>query len=985
MNIMLEQFNLPRYIDGLSFADASKKIQSKFKERTDPESINTEKEMLDRLKQMQEHVKAQQEAQEEPERSGGDLVAGSEGMPLDEEEITQEYNQEQGAEEDLMSQIQSAYGGNQYAYGGPGEETPTTKANITSKVAGLTGIGTSPTNENMDFDTKQIVRYQPGVTSGQTGKKGFYLYSKNAGEPGFDPLRHREFVNQEEMMAVQRTPQWKSYMQGQSKMALGGDEEDLHYIPETAKQRFSPVIPSNDQSISSSIMSLAKTAGSFAYGGEDKKETNDFLYGGYGQQVPEGIGYAFGMQNQDQLNFAQSFSKNNPLPSSFSPDFSDSISSPNLLSKFDATNPLSAAPGSGTDVSSVASGSGPSVAGYAQLATTAMDLGKQVFGSTGIDTSGRSKVAEGKVGNAALSGAAKGAAAGMAFSPIGAGVGAVVGGLAGFIGGKRRKKAAAIANRNATYADAAVNDNKFYEGGEEDDKIKISDNRKIRATTRQRMDPNVDLVSGSYSSKTITDIVNASLKNGVDPDTAIALAMQESKIGNIDENLGHILGGSYRGEEANDMTRLLSEKMHAGRKLGRKTDEELLQMYNGTGKIFPSTEQEDHGFKMKKAYGVPVGKKGIDMGKTNLYGVQVKDIRDNVIKKDKKIASMVKDLRGNFNHFEGRPYSKADPRTYDDPLGIAPGARDNLNPKMFALGGEEMNRFDDGGSLIAGKINAKTKKRELLDSVGTLTPAKLKKLDKIYTGKDTLESSLLNEDNYVKESKLGLIKLPNLGKKQADKMTAMQKLKLAGINAAEFGINAAEFAGNNKDALRYAPTIGNIMQLANLKKPEQETTPELSTRYKKNVVDEQGLINLVREETAGNREAILSSSEGSGNAARANLLGTQLNATKALSDAFMKSQEATTRENAQEQSFNLGVDTTNLQQQTLAQDIRARNKGAYNTEKSRLKTAIVADLGGIGQEELYKKFPELMGSDYDWKGKYKKLLADQKLKDAATA
>jgi len=38
MNAMLKQFNLPNYIDGLSFADASKKIQAKFKERTDPES-----------------------------------------------------------------------------------------------------------------------------------------------------------------------------------------------------------------------------------------------------------------------------------------------------------------------------------------------------------------------------------------------------------------------------------------------------------------------------------------------------------------------------------------------------------------------------------------------------------------------------------------------------------------------------------------------------------------------------------------------------------------------------------------------------------------------------------------------------------------------------------------------------------------------------------------------------------------------------------
>lgn len=858
MNAMLQQFNLPNFIDGLSFADASKKIQSRFKERTDPESIATEKEMLDRLKQMQEHVKAQQEAKQEaqnPPQEGDMRIEGSE------EEMNQpieEYSQE----EDLMGQIQNSYGGNQHAYGGAYDE----------------------------------------------------------------------------------------------------EEYDPHAMPNTAEQRFAPTIRDQNKSIFSSLSSIGQSvASSFSPTQEEVSETQ----------------MAWGGPIEERQN--EYYANNNPFFMQDQPAFNGKV-----MPSLDPTN--------NANPEKPAGGIAGKISGGIEAIEVEASLGKEAFRPSNVDTSGRVHVEPQKVGNAIMSGAAKGAKVGSEvgkYIPIPGGKliatagSAIIGAGLGYLGAKKQRKAADKANLNATYADAAVNDNQFAEGGEEDDRIKINDNRKIRATTRQRMDPNVDLVSGSYSSKTITDIVNASLKNGVDPNTAIALAMQESKIGNTDENLGHIVGGSYRGQEANDMTKLLSDKMHAGRKLGRKTDEELLQMYNGTGKIFPSTEQEDHGFKMKKAYGVPVGKKGIDMGKTNLYGVQVKDIRDNVIKKDKKIASIVKDLRGNFNHFEGRPYSKADPRTYDDPLGIAPGARDNLNPKMFALGGKEMNQFGDGGNLVAGKINPKTKKRESIESVGTLTPAELKKLDKIYTGKDVLANKsvdaaeLLKDSNYVKESKLGLIKLPNLGKKQADKMTAMQKLKLAGIDA-------AEFAGNNKDALRYAPAIGNIMQLANLKKPEQETTPELSTRYKKNVVDEQGLVNLVREETAGNREAILSSSEGSGNAARANLIGTQLNATKALSDAFMKSQEANARENAQEQSFNLGVDTTNLQQQTLAQDIRARNKGAYDTEKSRLKTAVAADLGSIGQEELYKKFPELMGSDYDWKGKYKKLLADQKLKDAAT-
>ena len=67
------------------------------------------------------------------------------------------------------------------------------------------------------FDTKPIVKYQPGVTNDRMGD-GFYLYSKDPTEQGFDVDRDREFVKQAEMMTVQRTPQWKQYMTNQAAM-----------------------------------------------------------------------------------------------------------------------------------------------------------------------------------------------------------------------------------------------------------------------------------------------------------------------------------------------------------------------------------------------------------------------------------------------------------------------------------------------------------------------------------------------------------------------------------------------------------------------------------------------------------------------------------------------------------------------------------------------------------------------------------------------
>jgi hypothetical protein len=65
MEDITEQFNLPKYTKGKSFADASSMIMDKFKERKDPESKRTMTEMLDRLRQAQEFVKEQNKTPEE--------------------------------------------------------------------------------------------------------------------------------------------------------------------------------------------------------------------------------------------------------------------------------------------------------------------------------------------------------------------------------------------------------------------------------------------------------------------------------------------------------------------------------------------------------------------------------------------------------------------------------------------------------------------------------------------------------------------------------------------------------------------------------------------------------------------------------------------------------------------------------------------------------------------------------------------------------
>lgn len=108
----------------------------------------------------------------------------------------------------------ATYGGNlnMNKYFEGGSIDPPVKPNIDPQ--SLNGISTTPISDDMRFNTKPIVRYQPGVMNDKMGT-GFYLYSKNTTDPGFNVNRDREFIKQSEMMTVQRTPEWANYMKSQ--------------------------------------------------------------------------------------------------------------------------------------------------------------------------------------------------------------------------------------------------------------------------------------------------------------------------------------------------------------------------------------------------------------------------------------------------------------------------------------------------------------------------------------------------------------------------------------------------------------------------------------------------------------------------------------------------------------------------------------------------------------------------------------------------
>ena len=175
---------------------------------------------------------------------------------------------------------------------------------------------------------------------------------------------------------------------------------------------------------------------------------------------------------------------------------------------------------------------------------------------------------------------------------------------------------------------------------------------------------------------------------------------------------------------------------------------------------------------------------------------------------------------------------------------------------------------------------------------------------------------------------------------------------------------------NAGELLRYAPAAMNMAQLANQKAPASIGLDRLGNRYNEQRVDERGLQNTVQNSVSNNRDAILSSSGGSGSAARANLLASQLQGSKAESNAYQAAGAENRQDNIRGQQFNLGVDQANMGQSNQETNLNLEQQAAYKSNKSRLLSQIGNDLGGIGQEELFKRYPELMGLSYGSKGQH---------------
>jgi len=173
---------------------------------------------------------------------------------------------------------------------------------------------------------------------------------------------------------------------------------------------------------------------------------------------------------------------------------------------------------------------------------------------------------------------------------------------------------------------------------------------------------------------------------------------------------------------------------------------------------------------------------------------------------------------------------------------------------------------------------------------------------------------------------------------------------------------------NAGNIARYAPIAANAYQLAKLKKPQAERLERLGNRYKPSYVDMAQQQNIVNQELNNVNSAIQASGASQG-AIRNAMLGSQLNKTKALSNAYMNAEAQNRQQDDIAQQFNLGVDQTNLQQSNTEKDINARDQAAYRNEKSKYISAIGNDIGDVGKEQVQKKMIST-ATGYTYDGKY---------------
>lgn len=180
--------------------------------------------------------------------------------------------------------------------------------------------------------------------------------------------------------------------------------------------------------------------------------------------------------------------------------------------------------------------------------------------------------------------------------------------------------------------------------------IKIQDSRKINPATGIAFKKGAGGKTTEAKPEVLRAIIAHAKAQGVDPNTALAVALQETELGRLDPNFGS--AWSYTSDEgitdsveqnANILSKAIKDKLSYAQKLGiaKRGEEYALQAYNGYGKLFPRGKTGGK-YDNESYYEIPVtGDSPLDLRENPAYGKTIISLREDVIKKNQAIQKLI--------------------------------------------------------------------------------------------------------------------------------------------------------------------------------------------------------------------------------------------------------------------------------------------------------------------------------------------------------
>ena len=290
----------------------------------------------------------------------------------------------------------------------------------------------------------------------------------------------------------------------------------------------------------------------------------------------------------------------------------------------------------------------------------------------------------------------------------------------------------------------------------------------------------------------------------------------------------------------------------------------------------------------------------------------------------------------------------------------------SIQPKQFAMGGN-IKKYEDGGYYDKNNPYFMTNPGPVNMGPNPAPTESILQQSGLKTIGTTVPYTIATQPK---------VDISNANRQFAPGPSDLDMLK---YNAGKIGNYINQNAGN---IARYAPIATNALQLSQLKKPQGERLDRLSNRYKPEYVDEAALQNIA-DQNMNNTVSAISQSGASQGQTRASILGSQLQRTKALSDAYNNAAAQNRATNDRAQTFNLGVDQVNLQQSNTEKENFARDQAAYRNAKREYITGIGEGIGDIGKEQVQKKIIAKT-TGYRWDGTYVKDTTGNIVTDPAT-